>query len=98
MTHQPDPAVDGTGYATLSIASMLSEAARRGPDRPALHFAGETISYGELWDQNRAYAGVLRERGIGRGDRVAMLVPNVPEREGAQTGTRRPIRVGVGLD
>lgn len=79
MTHRTDPAVDGPGHGTLSIASILAETARRAPDRPALHFMGRTVSYGDLWDQTRAYAGALAARGIGRGSRVAMVVPNVPD-------------------
>lgn len=79
MTHRPDPAIDGPGFTTLSVASVLAESAVRHPDRPALHFAGTTTTYRELWDQTRAYAGALRDRGIGRGDRVAMLIPNVPD-------------------
>ncbi|WP_082462428.1 AMP-binding protein [Agromyces sp. Leaf222] len=78
-THPADPAVDGDGFGTLSVASMLAESAVRTPARAALHFMGQTIDYGTLWDQSRAYAGALRDRGIGRGDRVAMLVPNVPD-------------------
>ncbi|MBL0886416.1 long-chain-fatty-acid--CoA ligase [Myceligenerans indicum] len=79
MTHQPDDAMDGAGFGTLSVASILAETARRRPDHAALHFAGTTTTYRELWDQTRAYAGALRARGIGRGDRVAMIVPNVPD-------------------
>ncbi|GAA2987560.1 long-chain acyl-CoA synthetase [Microbacterium terrae] len=79
MTHQPDPAIDGAGFTTLSVASILSESATRHADRPALHFLGGVTTYRELWDQTRAYAGALRDRGIGRGDRVAMLIPNVPD-------------------
>ncbi|MFG3341318.1 AMP-binding protein [Glycomyces sp. NPDC048151] len=79
MTHRNDPAVDGPGHGTLSIAAILAESARRRPDAPALHFMGRTVHYGELWDQTRAYAGALAARGIGRGSRVAMLVPNVPD-------------------
>ncbi|GAB3231271.1 long-chain fatty acid--CoA ligase [Glycomyces halotolerans] len=79
MTHLPDPAVDGPGHGTLSIASILAESARRFPERPALHFMGHTIDYGTLWDQTRAYAGALAARGIGPGSRVAMIVPNVPD-------------------
>lgn len=79
MTKRPDEAVDGPGFATLSMASLLSETARRFPERPALHFAGSTVTYGELWKQTCAYAGALRARGIGRGSRVAMIVPNVPD-------------------
>ncbi|WP_395245601.1 AMP-binding protein [Agromyces sp. MMS24-K17] len=79
MTHLPDQAIDGDGFGTLSIASILAHTATRRPDRPALHFAGTTTTYGDLWRETRAYAGALRDRGIGRGDRVAMIVPNVPD-------------------
>ena len=79
MTHQPDRAIDGPGYSTLSVAAILAETASRKPDRPALHFMGHTLTYGQLWQQTCAYAGALRDRGIGPGDRVAMLVPNVPD-------------------
>ncbi|RRR95809.1 AMP-binding protein [Glycomyces terrestris] len=79
MTHRPDPAVDGPGQGTLSIAAILAETARRRPDAPALHFAGATVTYRDLWDQTRAYAGALAARGIGPGSRVAMIVPNVPD-------------------
>ncbi|MFE5337673.1 AMP-binding protein [Isoptericola sp. NPDC056573] len=76
---RPDDAVEGPGFGTLSAASLLAETARRHPDYPALHFAGTTTTYGDLWDQTRAYAGALAARGITRGSRVAMVVPNVPD-------------------
>src|SRR5690606_1673376 len=79
MTHAPDTAVDGPGYGTLSIASILAETARRFPERTALYFLGRPTTYGELWDRTRAYAGALAARGIGPGSRVAMIVPNVPD-------------------
>ena len=79
MPHTPDEAIDGAGLGTLSVASFLAETARRSPERPALHFMGTSTTYGELWDQTRAYAGALRDLGIGAGDRVAMIVPNVPD-------------------
>ena len=78
-TDQTDPAFAGQGNATLSVASILAEAAARHGDRPALLFAGTTTTYRHLWDETRAYAGALRDRGIGPGSRVAMSVPNVPD-------------------
>jgi long-chain acyl-CoA synthetase len=74
-----DTALSGDGFATLSVAAILSESARRTPDSVALYCMGAAISYRELWDQTRAYAGALRARGIGPGDRVAMAMPNVPD-------------------
>jgi long-chain acyl-CoA synthetase len=79
MTHQPDLAVDGPGHGTLSIAAILAETAARRPEAPALYFMGQTVTYGALWDQTRAYAGALAARGIGPGSRVAMVIPNVPD-------------------
>lgn len=74
-----DPALDGIGYGSMSVAAILSETAQRMPDRAAVRWAGETVSYSELWRQTRAYAGALRVRGVGPGDRVAVLIPNVPD-------------------
>lgn len=79
MTHTADPAIDGPGFPTLSVAGILAESAVRHADRTAVLFAGTETSYRDLWDQTRAYASALRDRGIGRGDRVAMLIPNVPD-------------------
>jgi long-chain acyl-CoA synthetase len=60
----------------LSIAAILYESAERRPDHPAVELGGTPISYRELWHGARQYAAVLREAGIGPGDRVALLIPN----------------------
>ncbi|MDH2444929.1 long-chain fatty acid--CoA ligase [Amnibacterium sp. CER49] len=78
-----DDVLRSSGNATLSVASILADAAWRYPDATAVIWAGQTgpesrVTYGDLWTQTKAIAGVLRDRGIGPGDRVAMLVPNVP--------------------
>jgi long-chain acyl-CoA synthetase len=61
----------------LSLAAILAEGARRYPDKVAVVDAGTRVTYSELWEQSRAYAAGLRELGIGPGDTVAMLIPNV---------------------
>jgi len=67
------------GFATMSVASILAESARRLPDNIALIFGDQQIDYATLWDETRAYADALRARGIGSGDAVAVLIPNVPD-------------------
>lgn len=67
------------GFGTISVAAILAESARRTPDRTALIVGDEETSYAELWLGTRAYAGALRARGIGPGDAVAVLIPNVPD-------------------
>jgi long-chain acyl-CoA synthetase len=76
------PAIDpitSRGFGTLSVATILADPAHRYPDRPAVIVGDTVTTYGELWAQAMAYAGALRARGIGRGDRVAMIVPNVAD-------------------
>ena len=74
-----DAALTGPGFGSLSVAAILADTAHRRPANPAISWAGGTVTYGELWNETRAYAGALRARGIGRGDRVAVLIPNVPD-------------------
>ncbi|MEO6913630.1 MAG: AMP-binding protein, partial [Candidatus Baltobacteraceae bacterium] len=63
---------------SLSLASILAEAALRYPAKTALVAGPEQVSYGRLWEQTRRYAAALRGFGMGRGDRVALMIPNVP--------------------
>jgi long-chain acyl-CoA synthetase len=73
-----DP-ITSRGFGSLSVATILADPAHRYPDRPAIIMGETRTTYGELWAGAMAYAGALRARGIGRGDRVAMLVPNVTD-------------------
>jgi long-chain acyl-CoA synthetase len=61
---------------TLSVATVLAESAARYPDHPAIIFEQESVTYRELWLRARRYAAALRQRGVGPGDRVALLLPN----------------------
>jgi long-chain acyl-CoA synthetase len=79
MTSPDDHTLTANGFATLSVANILAESAVRHANRPAIHFAGTTTTYAELWDQTRRYAGALAARGIGPGSRVALMAPNVPD-------------------
>ena len=63
---------------SLSLASILAESARKHADRTAVVLGDLRISYAQLWGGARQYAAVLRDRGIGAGDRVALLLPNTP--------------------
>jgi len=62
---------------SLSLASLLAESARRYPERIATILGDERVTYARLWEESRAFAAVLRERGISAGDIVALLMPNV---------------------
>jgi long-chain acyl-CoA synthetase len=64
---------------SMSLAAILAESASRHPHKDALLFGETQVTYAELWTEARRYAAVLRDRGIGPGDRVALLMPNVPD-------------------
>ncbi len=64
---------------SLSLAAILAEAAQRHSARTAVVSGTERILYRDLWEQARRYAAVLADEGIGPGDRVALLMPNVPD-------------------
>ena len=64
---------------SLTLAAILAESAQRYPDRDAVVIGPQRISYRQLWEETRKYAAVLREAGVGPGDRVALLMPNVPD-------------------
>jgi long-chain acyl-CoA synthetase len=62
-----------------SLANNLITAARRQPESAALRLDGNVITYGELDEATARVAGLLRDRGLEPGDRVGIMLPNVPE-------------------
>ena len=64
---------------TLSLATILAESARRSPDKLALVQGDLRLTYGQLWEDARRFAGALVGHGLGLGDRVALVAPNVAD-------------------
>ncbi|UGT40970.1 long-chain fatty acid--CoA ligase [Nocardia yamanashiensis] len=65
--------------ATLSLASILAEPARRRPDHLALIEGAQRITFAQLWRQAREQAAALIELGVRPGDRVALMGPNTAD-------------------
>ena len=64
----------------MNLAHAFVESAAEHADRIALRTAtGATTTYAELDDRSARAAGLLVEAGILPGDRVAVMLPNVPE-------------------
>jgi len=61
-----------------NLASMLIESAKRHGDRPALRLDEMVVSYGALDRASARVAAFVREHGIAPGDRVGIMIPNVP--------------------
>ena len=67
-----------------SKLNYAEHALRKRDDHPAIKSKSEirpltTISYGELYERVGAVAAGLKRLGVKKGDRVAVLMPNIPE-------------------
>lgn len=64
----------------MDLAGLIERNATFTPDKPALVFGGDVLSYGEFQRRIEATAQALKtELGVGRGDRVAILSLNHPD-------------------
>jgi fatty-acyl-CoA synthase len=71
--------VDSVSYTALSPLSFLERSARVWPDKTAVVYGARRLTYRELAAEAQRVAGALRASGAGPGDRVAYLMPNLPE-------------------
>jgi long-chain acyl-CoA synthetase len=62
----------------MNLATILTDAAARDPDRPAVKLDDLEVTYGQLDESSARVAALLRSKGVGLGDRVGIMLPNVP--------------------
>ena len=65
-------------YTALTPVSFLAKAAAVYPDRVAVIHGDARRTWRETYERSRRLASALARRGIGRGDTVAAMLPNVP--------------------
>ena len=82
----------------MNLATILIETAGRQPQADALRRAGRRVSYAELDRAASQVAARLPAEGVAAGDRVGLVVPNVPEFAAAYYGILRAGAVAVPLD
>ncbi|MFV9510988.1 AMP-binding protein [Tepidibacillus sp. LV47] len=66
-------------YPEIPITELLVNAAREYPNHDAVSFMGKTIKYKELLNNVYKFAHGLKQLGVKKGDRVALLLPNTPQ-------------------
>ncbi len=69
---------NAANYAALSPVSFLAKAAYVYPERTAVIHGTVRRTWSETYARCRRLASALERRGIGRGDTVAAMLPNVP--------------------
>ena len=59
-----------------SVGALFDASAAKFRDRPAYYNMGKTLTFGELDRLSRAFGAWLQARGMGKGARVALMMPN----------------------
>ncbi|WP_443094459.1 long-chain-fatty-acid--CoA ligase [Phyllobacterium sp. CCNWLW109] len=60
-----------------SLGAFFDDAFKKFSNKPAFNCMGKSMSYGELDKHSRSIAAWLQSRGLVKGDRVAIMMPNV---------------------
>lgn len=58
---------------------LLRSSVRRFPNRPAVYFEGAKFTYRRLNHEANRFANALLAQGLGKGARVVLLLPNIPQ-------------------
>jgi long-chain acyl-CoA synthetase len=66
-------------FDRITMPEALTRSALRFPDNPALIYFGTVITYRELENLVNRFAKALRALGVKKGDKVAMILPNIPQ-------------------
>jgi long-chain acyl-CoA synthetase len=69
--------IDASQYQ--SLVQLMEESFQKFAARPAYSFMGKELTFGETDSLSRAFAAYLQGLGLAKGDRVAIMMPNVPQ-------------------
>ncbi|MFP4194861.1 MAG: AMP-binding protein [Desulfobacterales bacterium] len=66
-------------FGEVLITDYLRKRAQLTPDKPCVIYYGAEMSFGQLNDYSDRFAAYLAGRGLEKGDRVAVFMPNCPQ-------------------
>ncbi len=66
-------------YPPLALQDLLDRSVEKFPKRIAIIFSGAKLSYQKLGELSKRFAASLQEFGIGKGEKVAIMLPNLPQ-------------------
>jgi long-chain acyl-CoA synthetase len=66
-------------YPEVPLFELLRKSAKKYPQKPAIAYLGREITYSELDGLSDQFASALAGLGVGKGDRVALFLANVPQ-------------------
>ena len=66
-------------FEKVTISQALTRTVKRFPDNVALNYMGKRITFEELEGLVNQFARALSNLGVEKGDKVAMILPNIPQ-------------------
>ncbi|USK72538.1 AMP-binding protein [Peribacillus asahii] len=66
-------------YDDKPVQTYLKESAVKHPYKASIHFMGRELTFKEVYESSLKFAAYLKELGLEKGDRVAILLPNCPQ-------------------
>ncbi|MBQ0933406.1 long-chain-fatty-acid--CoA ligase [Ideonella sp. 4Y16] len=81
-----------------SLVALIDESLRQHASRPAYKFMGKAYSFAQIDEASRAFAAYLQGLGLQAGDRVAVMMPNLPQYPVAVAGILRAGLVVVNVN
>ncbi|MBN8975526.1 MAG: AMP-binding protein [Rhizobiales bacterium] len=66
-------------HGEVALTEYLRAWAKKQPEHPAVIFYGHVMSYADLDKQSDRFAALLVSKGVKKGDRVAVFMPNCPQ-------------------
>jgi long-chain acyl-CoA synthetase len=66
-------------FEKITIPEMLARTSEKFPDNTAISYEGAAINYRELNNLVNRFARALLDLGIGKGEKIAVLMPNAPQ-------------------
>jgi long-chain acyl-CoA synthetase len=80
LKHYPQGVTEHVDTAQYSsLVALLDESFQKYADRPAYRFMGKSFSYARIDEWSRALAAYLQSQGFVKGDRIAVMMPNIPQ-------------------
>ena len=62
-----------------SLVALMEEAFKKNASKIAYNFMGKEVSFGQTDSMSQAFGAYLQSLGLAKGDRVALMMPNVPQ-------------------
>jgi fatty-acyl-CoA synthase len=66
-------------HGEVALSEYLRAWAKKQPEHPAVIFYGHVLTYADLDKQSDRFAALLMSKGVKKGDRVAVFMPNCPQ-------------------